>query len=178
MHFNAIDITGQRFGRLIAIEPTNRRNGSNIVWKCKCDCGKITYVNTVNIKNTTKSCGCLKQELRKLQKGKNNPNYIHGKCRNYDKTKSYRFDMHLRTRYKINSKIYQRMLKKQNYRCIICKKHKNKQKRRLSVDHDHQTGKIRGLLCDNCNLIIGYAKENIMILKNIIEYLKRSQNGL
>lgn len=57
-HF--IDITGRRFGKLIALEPTNEKysNGS-IIWKCLCDCGNITYANYSNLKNgQVTSCGC------------------------------------------------------------------------------------------------------------------------
>jgi hypothetical protein len=44
------DITGQKFGRLIAIEPTNKRNNGYIVWKCECECGKKNvYVNLNNL---------------------------------------------------------------------------------------------------------------------------------
>ena len=62
------DITGQRFGRLIAIRPTEKRvsgNGS-IVWECICDCGKKYEVssNALNRK-ATQSCGCLWTECMK-----------------------------------------------------------------------------------------------------------------
>lgn len=54
------DITDQRFTRLIAIEPTNRRCGSNVIWRCICDCGTECFVNSGSLgKGNTKSCGCL-----------------------------------------------------------------------------------------------------------------------
>ena len=53
-------LEGQRFGKLIAIEPTNQRNNSYIVWKCKCDCGNICYISSYCLVNGhTNSCGCL-----------------------------------------------------------------------------------------------------------------------
>ena len=58
------DITNQRFGKLLALEPTQSRSGSNIIWKCQCECGNITYVSNNNLlKGTTKSCGCLKKSF-------------------------------------------------------------------------------------------------------------------
>ena len=65
-------LEGQRFGRLVAIEPTNKRDGSFIIWKCKCDCGNITYVNSHNLlhKNTF-SCGCLNAEKARNNATKN-----------------------------------------------------------------------------------------------------------
>ena len=52
----AVDLTGKRFGKLVALEPTEKRSGENIVWKFKCDCGRITEVSTANIGHTN-SCG-------------------------------------------------------------------------------------------------------------------------
>lgn len=59
----SMDITGQRFGLLIAVKPTNQRssNGS-VIWECLCDCGNITYVSLGNlIREHTLSCGCRHQ---------------------------------------------------------------------------------------------------------------------
>lgn len=55
------DLTGQRFGKLIAIRPTEKRAyGGNIVWECKCDCGNICYVSTGDLRSgNTSSCGCI-----------------------------------------------------------------------------------------------------------------------
>lgn len=61
-----IDITGQRFGKLTAIKPTKQKDGTNIVWEMKCDCGDTTYVSTANLgdgKRKTKSCGCLHRDV-------------------------------------------------------------------------------------------------------------------
>lgn len=54
-----IDITGQRFNRLIVIDRDNEKQK----WKCKCDCGNYCFVSgTALRKNQTKSCGCLNLE--------------------------------------------------------------------------------------------------------------------
>lgn len=63
---SAVDLTGQRFGMLTAVRPTNQRERRYIVWECRCDCGNVTYVRTGNLKNgNTKSCGCLRDEAKK-----------------------------------------------------------------------------------------------------------------
>ena len=67
---------------------------------------------------------------------------------------------------------YVEMLQKQHDVCAICKS-KNKTKRQLAVDHDHKTGKIRGLLCQRCNLVLGQLKESIALLKKMEKYLCR-----
>jgi hypothetical protein len=62
--WHALDITGQRFGRLVAIAPTDRRSGGKIVWRFRCDCGATaeTAVNLVR-SGVTRSCGCLRREV-------------------------------------------------------------------------------------------------------------------
>lgn len=57
------DITGQRFGRLVAIERTDEKHHSIYIWKCVCDCGNVKLTNT-NYLSTgqVKSCGCLQQQ--------------------------------------------------------------------------------------------------------------------
>jgi hypothetical protein len=59
------DLTGQRFGRLVAVEITQERSTSGgIYWKCKCDCGTIKYVTTFDLnRGHTKSCGCLQKRF-------------------------------------------------------------------------------------------------------------------
>lgn len=54
------DISNQRFGKLIALEPTKERaSDGSIMWRCQCDCGNVTYVNTHSLKSKTiQSCGC------------------------------------------------------------------------------------------------------------------------
>ena len=59
----AKDLTGQRFGRLTALEPTEERYRRDVIWRCKCDCGNVTFVPTSLLKsNRTKSCGRLRSE--------------------------------------------------------------------------------------------------------------------
>ncbi len=67
---------------------------------------------------------------------------------------------------------YNQMLFKQSGCCAICNIHHTEFSRALYVDHCHTTGKIRGLLCNSCNLVLGKIKDNITILKQSIKYLK------
>ena len=55
-----VNLKNQHFGRLTALEPTNKRRGTNIIWKCKCECGNIVEVSTNDLTSLhTQSCGCL-----------------------------------------------------------------------------------------------------------------------
>lgn len=59
----AIDLTNQRFGRLLAIEQTGMNRSGNAVWKCLCDCGTERFVDGNNLRRgDVRSCGCLARE--------------------------------------------------------------------------------------------------------------------
>lgn len=73
------DLTGQRFGRLIALEKAERSPTGNIRWKCICDCGNTTIVQTSNLTNGhIRSCGCLSKEIAKVN-GKTTMHDLTGK---------------------------------------------------------------------------------------------------
>jgi hypothetical protein len=64
---------------------------------------------------------------------------------------------------------FHKRLLEQKYKCAICFERPN---HRLAVDHDHYTGRVRGLLCKNCNRALGYFKDNMEHLQNAVGYLK------
>lgn len=80
---------------------------------------------------------------------------------------SWRF----RTRYGITLDEYEAMLAAQGGRCAICGKQAGK--RRLSVDHNHATGKVRALLCIGCNVAVGYFE--LPIREAVKKYLEAHQ---
>lgn len=56
---NKNDLTGQRFGKLVALRATEERRGSSVVWECQCDCGNTVLVRSSHLTGlNTKSCGC------------------------------------------------------------------------------------------------------------------------
>lgn len=76
-------------------------------------------------------------------------------------------------KYGISFDDYQKLLEKQNGKCAICGSNiGDSVGNRLYVDHNHKTGKVRGLLCSNCNFGIGSLKDSVEILKKAIEYLE------
>ena len=62
------DLTGQKFGLLTALEPTEQRKNRSVVWKCKCDCGNIAYFSAKELRQKGKtSCGCVeKTQIKNL----------------------------------------------------------------------------------------------------------------
>lgn len=87
---------------------------------------------------------------------------------NKDKTR----DTHYKYRFGISIEEYEQLLASQNGCCALCGKLETENKRRLAVDHCHATGKVRKLLCDRCNVLLGHAKDDIEILTKAISYLK------
>ncbi len=73
-------------------------------------------------------------------------------------------------RHGLTHKIIEELYEEQNNSCAICKK--TISLKRLEVDHNHKTRKLRGLLCHKCNLLLGYAKDNLKILQNAMNYIK------
>lgn len=76
----------------------------------------------------------------------------------------------LLSKYGISLEDYNLLLEKQNNCCAVCKDIPTKQK--LHVDHNHSTGKIRGLLCQACNVSIGKMKESPALLRALAEYIE------
>lgn len=80
---------------------------------------------------------------------------------------------HLQKKYGITDKDYEQMLQDQDGCCVICKR-KPVGKNRLSVDHCHQTGKVRGLLCNPCNSGMGRFEDNPQRMREAVRYLEES----
>jgi len=82
--------------------------------------------------------------------------------------------------FKLNKLEYAKLLDEQNNVCAICKKPEyiingkiNRIPKRLSIDHCHKSGKIRGLLCHRCNVSLGSFNDSIETLQSAIDYLKK-----
>ena len=79
--------------------------------------------------------------------------------------------------YGIDLNEYNRMFQIQGGCCAIGGIHQSAQKRAMSVDHNHSTGKVRELLCVICNSTLGLLKEDKAILQNMISYLEKHNVG-
>ena len=83
----------------------------------------------------------------------------------------------LKHRFGVDLEWYEEQFKKQNYSCAICKTKTNKtvgdrQFWNFSVDHCHDSGKIRGILCNNCNRALGLFQDNPELLKKAASYVE------
>jgi hypothetical protein len=82
-------------------------------------------------------------------------------------------DRNLKRKFGISLNEYQDKFNSQSGLCQICNKEEPVKGRLLSVDHCHETGKIRGLLCTLCNTTLGKVKDDIDLLESMIQYLER-----
>lgn len=94
-----------------------------------------------------------------------------------DKYQRYRRNHDFKKKFGITLDDYDKMFESQNGVCSICNQPETftmkGRTHSLAVDHCHDTGKIRGLLCRSCNQAIGMLKDNIETLSKAIEYLKK-----
>jgi len=86
----------------------------------------------------------------------------------------------LRRKYGIGLAEYESLVEKQSDACAICgttdKGIARGKIRYWSVDHNHETGQVRALLCQKCNSLIGLANDDIEVLERAISYLQKWQN--
>lgn len=75
---------------------------------------------------------------------------------------------HLLTKYGIDVHEVEELIRDQGGLCAICRDQEAQQ-----VDHDHETGRVRGILCGGCNAGLGQFKEDPEIIRRAIDYLKR-----
>lgn len=87
-------------------------------------------------------------------------------ARNEDERKAYVRASGFKTRYGISMDEHAAMVKAQNGRCRICN-----EVDKLWVDHNHDTGKVRGLLCPGCNTTVGFLEKRRHLLDACLEYI-------
>ena len=123
--------------------------------------GNKSWVNKDGSKTSTKKSHCRdcvnKSNLSRFHNNKN--------TKEAHKRASYK---HRLKSYGLTPTMYEELWEIQKGRCSICK---TLPVGLLSVDHCHKSGKVRGLLCHNCNTALGHTKEDKIILQKMIEYL-------
>lgn len=123
-------------------------------------------------------CGLKKNAYKDFYtaKGKNGRHYFLSRCNDCEKqrgenpsseTKEKRRKTVICRNHGITKDHYDQMLHEQNHCCAICHRLVS-----LDIDHDHQTGEVRGLLCRRCNMVLGSVNDDPELLQAMITYLK------
>lgn len=129
----------------------SKKNKSGVVSECK-ECQKIrskdTYTNNLD-RSLTYAKNYRKNNPEKFRNGR------------------------IKSLYGISSEEYNLLLNKQNDSCAICKIHVSEIKGSFNIDHNHSTGKVRGLLCHKCNKGLGLFLDKPEIISKAVDYLRK-----
>lgn len=77
----------------------------------------------------------------------------------------------LKNKFGLTIEDYNKLLTEQNFSCALCSKHVSENKKRLAVDHCHETGRVRGLLCMHCNAALGQLGDTSESIQRVLEYI-------
>ena len=115
-----------------------------------------------------------KQKMR--ERYQRNRERLRGSQREYHnrpEVREARIRRDLKNFYGITLEQYNQMVIDQGGKCPLCTRHQDELTRRLVVDHCHETGRVRGLLCNECNKGIGLLKDNPSIMERAIRYVNK-----
>ena len=178
-----INEIGNRYGSLVVVKEGEPRRCDGVVkelrWICDCDCGRESpksIVGSVLRKGDRLYCTfCSREKVRRRTLSKPSVE------RRMKRLKEGRFVTNLKIKYGLTVDDFTAMIEEQKNSCAICGfEFKTKDglyggyKERWSkpcVDHCHDSGNIRGLLCFTCNIGLGHFKDSPKILQSAIDYL-------
>lgn len=125
-------------------------------------CGETKSKDSFYRKNATVCKLCANKQTIEWQK--DNPEAV----------KQIKRRVKLKEKYGLSINEYNKLLEKQGGGCAICGQVSGR--RNLDVDHSHTTGKVRGVLCENCNKALGLYRDSVELLEKAIKYLKENSN--
>jgi hypothetical protein len=89
----------------------------------------------------------------------------------YENTLEQERAIQMKYRYGLTKETFDSFWQTQNGKCGICTKALTKELRGYAVDHNHETGNVRGLLCNPCNTALGLFKDSPTVMQNAYQYL-------
>lgn len=140
----------------------------------------------------TKICSTCKidKEVRFFEKDKRYKSGYRSQCRScrYTIQETNRYLKRIYRQYGLTPEEYNEFFDSQNGLCAICHRPYDEKKRpahlrdfqpkanrKLSVDHCHETGKVRGLLCQRCNTGLGFFSDNLELMRSAVQYLENHE---
>lgn len=117
-------------------------------------------------------------EFYACRQSKGGKPYASARCKEcHRKYPRDRMGDNLRNRYGLTREQWHAIRAKENHQCMICGVHEHAINRPLMVDHCHRNKRVRGVLCQHCNTMLGMAKDKIRILRAAIRYLRINKRG-
>ncbi len=160
-----------------------RRNGQDGLWhSAKCKECKDAYIYAYRRNNRERYNGYMRnrrlnvdvkaKELAKDKERYHAPDGVrkaqHKAARKRQIEKGYDIEY----LYGITLEQRTQMFEAQKGKCLLCETHESDLKRKLCIDHCHASKRVRGLICDECNKMLGHAKDRIDVLEKAVAYLK------
>jgi hypothetical protein len=170
-----IDLTGQKFDRLTVISKADVPG--RVAWLCQCDCGKIKVIKAGHLKNGTKSCGCLNEELniiRGTKMGTSNIQY------NPKETTARTI---WRKRYGEGDLSFEDFMRISQMNCYYCEAlPNNEQNSQMSVKHSSSFAKENGTFIynglDRIDSSLPHTLSNVVPCCKWCNYAKRERNTI
>lgn len=175
------NLVDREFERLTVIRETTDRlsGGGGVVWECECDCGTICYATSGQLNSGHKrSCGCLKLDNLSGRTGENHPNWKGGHWNRGSLAQATCMLAALRQHARkgnyepprITPEELSSLINNHSGSCSICGS-TEEQVGTFCLDHNHQTGQVRGLICRRCNHLLGCAGDDQKVLQAAVTYL-------
>ena len=158
-------------GKVVSITQNGR-----ICTVCKIEKSLSEYHNAPKVKIDGKDSQCKQCKAKKGKEYlKSLPAGVH-RSRRKKYSGEYALNMNYKRFFGLNLEIVRKMWEEQDRKCASCSKEINlggkDRAMKSNLDHNHTTGKVRGLICNMCNLQVGVL-ENTKKMKNLIQYLKK-----
>jgi len=190
---NFIDLTGKKFGSIMAVRQAPIKKNSNAQWECICDCGNKLTVSGAELVKRTNCIKCKPGAINGIKKHNSKEKYC-PKCKEWKKldgfpikkngtagrgaychvcAKEYRRKWMRNKFYGITDDEFEKVANGQDFKCGLCGRYEE-----LVIDHCHTTGKFRGLICRLCNGLLGRFKDSTILLEKAILYLNKSNESV
>lgn len=142
----------------------------NTSWPATAEYYSI-HPDSGNLRNVCRPC---------LSKQKYKSRDRRGRNEEYRNRRRETADYQMQQKYGISLEEFERRAAAQDGKCLICGRvpNGNYARSRLNVDHDHVTGEIRGLICNQCNLSLGNFNDDPMLLRRAADYLEKRLSPL
>lgn len=155
----------------------DKRYIMKICTKCKVPKGLDEFgkksSNKDGIRNYCKPCHALTSRISRENSPYKEENRLRHNERIRNLPKMTKRNIALKKKYNMSHDQYEKMLEHQGGMCKICKIDIDKyHKEYFDIDHCHSTGKVRGLLCHKCNMLLGLSGDNSALLADAAQYLK------
>lgn len=148
-----------------------KKHIDGLEYHCK-SCDSLKYKNNKEKIKIKHSIYYQKNKERIKIRDKNNKEKLREKFKLYYQYNKERFKTKaLLRKYNLTLDEFNLMLTEQKNKCCVCQ-NEFKKIYEAKIDHCHKKGKVRGILCNNCNIALGQAKDSVEILSKLIIYLK------